>query len=189
MNATNAADTGAGETFPSIWRRLAAMVYEAFLLFAMFVPTLVVMLLLGALFGADKQRFSGWVGSLFALLPVLVWGVYFVWCWQRGGRTLAMKAWRLRLHAADGSPPGRGRCIARYVLALFAFGSAGVGLLMLRNHANELRYWALLAPLAISMLWALVDRERQFLYDRVAGTKMVLEPKPKVESRESRVES
>jgi uncharacterized RDD family membrane protein YckC len=72
------------------------------------------------------------------------WARWRSWCWLRGGQTLAMKAWRIRLVGA--SPA---RALARFVLAL------------------------VLVPTGISILWALLDADRQFLHDRIAGTRLV----------------
>ncbi len=73
-----------------------------------------------------------------------VLGLYFLWCWLRGGQTLPMKAWRIRL---VGVTPAR--AVLRYLLAL------------------------LLVPTGLSFVWALFDRDRQFLHDRLAGTRLV----------------
>jgi uncharacterized RDD family membrane protein YckC len=73
---------------------------------------------------------------------------YFVWCWLRGGQTLAMRAWRIRL---VGVTPAK--ALLRFACAL------------------------LLVPTGISILWALFDRDRQFLHDRLAGTRLLLVPK------------
>lgn len=160
--------------YPRLWRRLAAMVYEAFLLFALFIPTLALMLLIGALLGAETRQFQGWAGALFALLPLGVWGVYFVWCWHNGGATLAMKAWKLHIVAADGQKPSLRRAIGRYLCALLLFAPALVALLLMRQHAREWQSWALLAPACISLLWVFIDRDKQFLHDRLAGTRLAL---------------
>jgi uncharacterized RDD family membrane protein YckC len=61
-----------------------------------------------------------------------------------------MKTWHLRLVSADGSPLTLRQAILRFVFAL-------PGTL-----------------LGIGILWALFDRERQFLHDRLARTKIIL---------------
>ena len=181
MNEANWAEAGAnGSLYPSIWRRLAAMIYESLLVAAILIAA-------GFFAGGATHKFGGWERWLFQLYLVVVLGVYFVWCWCGGGRTLAMKAWRLRLYSREGRRLELGRAIWRYALALFAFGTGAVSLMLMREHAQQWSTWALLAPAAITVLWALIDREKQFLHDRMAGTKMILEPK--VESRESRVET
>jgi len=183
MNESSAAAQSA--VCPPLWRRLAAMLYEAFLLFALFVPTLALMLLIGALLGAETRQFQGWAGALFTLLPFSVWGIYFVWCWHGGGSTLAMKAWKLRIVDTDGNKPSLHRALGRYLCALLVFAPVLIGLLLMRQHAHEWRTWALLVPACISLLWAFIDRDKQFLHDRLAGTRLL----KAVESRGSRVES
>ena len=95
-------------------------------------------------------RFLASPGVLWAHL-FLVLCVYFTWFWTHGGQTLAMKTWRIRLVAADGGAVSPGQAILRFVLCWPSLLLAGVGL-----------------------LWALVDRDRQFLHDRLAGTRLTL---------------
>jgi len=116
------------------------MLYEAILLFSIgFLATSLFQ------FAAGTIRIEGWRAYLLQLFLLAVFAAYFLWCWLRGGQTLAMKAWRIRLEPV--SPP---RALLRFLLAL------------------------LLVPTGISLLWALFDRERQFLHDRLAGTRLVL---------------
>lgn len=123
---------------PSIARRLAAMVYEAFLIFG--VSFFAAWVFFFASGGRDATRGALRTELQFFILVVLA--AYFLWCWLRGGQTLAMRAWRIRL--ADVTPA---KAVLRFVLA------------------------AVLLPLSI--LWALVDRDRQFLHDRLAGTRLI----------------
>ena len=50
--------------------------------------------------------------TVFQAWLVVVCGGYFVYCWVKGGRTLAMKTWHLKLAQADGAA---GRLAARLV--------------------------------------------------------------------------
>lgn len=88
-------------------------------------------------------------GAFLWLYLFLVLGIYFVWHWH-GGQTLPMRTWRLRIVMADGTRPPAMRLMLRYSLAWLSIGFFGLGL-----------------------LWALVDRDRQFLHDRLAGTCIV----------------
>jgi uncharacterized RDD family membrane protein YckC len=123
---------------PGLGRRLAAMAYEALLVFA--VAFFAAWLFFFASGGRDATR--GLVRSELQLFIVIVLAAYFLWCWLRGGQTLAMRAWRIRL--VDVTPK---KAVLRFVLAL--------------------------ALLPLSILWALVDRDRQFLHDRLAGTRLI----------------
>ncbi len=157
---------------PSVLRRLASMLYESMLLFA-------VAFIAGAAFllANGGQVATGWVRHAEQAYLAAVFGAYFVYCWLRGGQTLAMKAWRIRLVA-----PGLARVPVRLVLlrlvyaAIFlgAFGAAVVGAFV---HRNPWLAFASLALTGIGLGWALVDRDRQFLHDRLAGTQLVLVPR------------
>jgi uncharacterized RDD family membrane protein YckC len=114
------------------------MVYEAVLLFA--VAFFAAWLFFFVSGGQDAT--AGWLRHALQLFIGTVFAAYFLWCWLRGGQTLAMKAWHIRL--VDVTPP---KALLRLVLA------------------------ALLFPASIA--WALFDRDRQFLHDRLAGTRLV----------------
>jgi uncharacterized RDD family membrane protein YckC len=93
--------------------------------------------------------------ALQALLLALT-GAYFVWCWTHGGQTLPMQAWHLRLVDLDsGQPPCLQQAITRYLLAVPGTLLGG-----------------------ISFLWGLVDHDRLFLHDRLAGT-IILKAEPR----------
>jgi uncharacterized RDD family membrane protein YckC len=129
-----------GET-PGLPRRLASMVYEAFLLFA--VGFLAAWVFFFASGGADAT--AGANRHLLQIFVALVFAAYFLWAWLRGGQTLAMKAWRIRL---VGVTPRNAP--VRFALAL------------------------LLVPTLISIVWCFFDRERQFLHDRLVGTRLIV---------------
>lgn len=131
-------------------RRLASFLYESLLLLGILAVAFMVPYLLLGLFG--NHVVPGWLmwGHIF-----LVFGFYFVWYWCHHGQTLAMQTWRLRLvRADDGMAVSVGLGWWRYVLAWPSVLLGGVGL------------W-----------WAIFDPERQFLHDRLAGTRVVLLPK------------
>ncbi len=130
--------------YPSIKRRLICMGYEAPLVFG--VAFFAALVFLGAA-GAGP---SGWMRHGFQVYLFLVIGPYFVASWRRRGQTLAMKTWNLRLVGADGASITLRQALLRYVYA-----------------------WPCLALGGIGLLYARFDRERQFLHDRLAGTKIV----------------
>jgi uncharacterized RDD family membrane protein YckC len=136
-----------GAPFPAaagIARRLASLLYESLLAFAL-------AFFAGLLFyGAASGRLSGLIRGLFQIYLIAVLGLYFVWCWHRGGQTLPMKTWKLRLVSTDGGALSVRRAALRYLLAWPSVGLAGAGL-----------------------AWAAFDRDRQFLHDRLAGTRVV----------------
>jgi uncharacterized RDD family membrane protein YckC len=115
------------------------MVYEAILLFAVaFFAAWLFYFASGA-----RDATSGWLRAVLQLFIAAMFAAYFLWCWLRGGQTLAMKAWGIRL--VDVTPR---KALLRFALALALF--------------------------PVSVAWALLDRDRQFLHDRLAGTRLVV---------------
>lgn len=93
---------------------------------------------------------SGWLRHAFQVYLFLVIGLYFAESWRRHGQTLAMKTWKLRLVGAAGAKITLRQALVRYLCA-----------------------WPCLALGGIGILYARFDRDRQFLHDRLAGTKIV----------------
>ena len=133
----------AKQSLAGLWRRLAALTYEAVLAFA-------IVFVAGYLFIAlAGDTPSGWLRPVFYVYLLSICGAYFVFCWVRTGQTLAQKTWGLQLTCLDGTLLRPGRATVRYLLALASVGS-GIGL-----------------------LWAAFDPERQFLHDRLVGSRLV----------------
>lgn len=130
---------------PGIRRRLASMLYESLLLLGV----------LAALFMLPHLALglgAGIVlpGPILLLHVFIVLGAYFLWYWHRSGQTLAMQTWKLQLQSVTGQPCSWRQLALRYVLA-----------------------WPSIAIYGIGLVWALFDRDRQFLHDRLAGTRIV----------------
>lgn len=154
---------------PGIMRRVFSMLYEASLMFAVaFIATWLFQ------FAAGGAVVTGWQRTALQFYLAAVFAAYFLWCWLRGGQTLAMKAWNIRLVS-----PGHGRipariALARLVLAAIFVGSFCAALAAAFIHRNPWLAFVTLAFSGIGLGWALFDRDRQFLHDRLAGTRLVL---------------
>lgn len=134
-------------TLTGFGRRLSCLLYEGLVVFSI--------LLIGFL--VPQSVFSGF-GMTFG--PKLLWlhvllllMAYFVWCWLNGGQTLPMKTWKIRLVSDEGSPLRPLQAVLRYLAA-----------------------WPSILFFGAGILWALVDRDRQFLHDRIAGTRIINVP-------------
>ena len=144
MPATAGANALSAESYPSIKRRLICLAYESLLVCGVVFFAALLFLAIGG--GAQ----SGWLRHVFQAYLFLVIGLYLVASWRYRGQTLAMKTWKLRLVAASGARITLRQAMLRYVCA-----------------------WPCLALGGIGILYALIDRDRQFLHDRLAGTKIV----------------
>ena len=128
----------------SFGRRLLSLCYELLLLAA-------ILFIAGWIFLAVQNLMPQPVAHLLLQLYLLtVCGGYFVYCWTHGGQTLPMKTWRLKVVMRDGTALSSSRAALRYVLALLSVICAGIG-----------------------FLWPLIDPQRQYLHDRIAGTRIV----------------
>jgi len=86
----------------------------------------------------------------------LVTGLYATISWRRGGQTLGMRPWRLKLQGGDGGAPSWRALWLRYAVGTVSLLAAGLG------------FW-----------WALFDRERLAWHDRASATRLVRLPKRK----------
>jgi len=135
-----------GAPTAALSRRGLALVYEALLLSALLLAGSLPFVML------THETDQGLARPLFQLYLIALIGVYFVWQWRRGGRTLPMRTWRLRLVTREGASLDWKHALKRFLIALPGTLLLGAG-----------------------FLWALVDREGLFLHDRLAGTKIIKE--------------
>lgn len=134
------------------WRLLA--------LFYDFFPALALWMLAGTVFtlgytlaGHDPHQNI----APFSLLQIMLWlvcwlltGAYALISWRRGGQTLGMRPWRLRVVAIDGGQVPWRCLLIRYAVGTVSLLVCGLG------------FW-----------WAWVDRDRLTWHDRASGTRMV----------------
>ncbi len=124
--------------------------------------------------GFRNLTVEGTPHSLMQLYYFCVTAVYFTWFWRKGGQTLAMKTWRFRVTTRSGAPLDFGRAFLRFLLALAFFGPACAGMALIffpQRFPPAQTVW-LFVPSIASVLWAWFDRDRQFLHDRLAGTRL-----------------
>lgn len=141
-----------------LWRRLAALLYDGFLVAAIwFVLGYVVQ----AFAGTDSnQLVDGQVQTdpvvdsiLFLLMMGSALGFY-LWFWIKSGQTLGMIAWRLRLETAGGGLITVRQGLLRWLLAWPSFFMLGLG-----------------------YFWLYLDPNGDALHDRFSGTRVLLLPK------------
>ena len=155
---------------PTIKRRLTVMLYEGVLLFGVVA---IAALLFGMLF---QQRSAIYLRHELQYWLFLVIGVYFVWFWTHGGQTLPMKTWRMRLVTVNNDAVPFKRAIARYLLAWLWF-LPGFAIAFALDAKAWMSVAIVLANVAAWALSARLHPSRQFLHDRMIGTKVVQLPK------------
>ena len=132
----------------ALWRRLAALFYDLLVLIAiwMVAAALILLAFRGEVDVADQPLLYHLVlqGVLLGLSAA-----YFVISWSRGGQTIGMRAWRVRIVDNQGRSPKPTRSLLRFALALISL-IAGFG-----------------------FIWCLFDTDRRAWHDVMAKTWMI----------------
>ncbi len=129
---------------PGLGRRLLSMLYEFLILIAvLFIASFVFHLVF-------RDTSSLFFRPGLQLYLLVIAGMYFTWFWTHGGQTLPMQTWKLRVISASGDRVYLKQALARYLFAVIGVFFFGGGI-----------------------VWALFDRDRQFLHDRLAGTRIM----------------
>ncbi len=137
----------ASATLAPLGLRLIAAVYDLLPLLALwFVAACFALAATGGALDVRRLEYKLLMQGCVLALTAL----YFVWSWVRGGQTVGMRAWRLRVVAADGGPVDRTRALLRFAVALVSLAAFGLG-----------------------FLWCLIDRDRRAWHDMAAGTLLV----------------
>jgi len=142
-----------------VFRRLAAMTYDALLLTAISIAYYAIAVALNVLFqGAPPQGekiqwghwnwlvFIGWLSCMFS---------FYCFFWKKTGQTLGMRAWRMRVIGAEDSLTLK-QCLLRCALALPSLLLLGLG-----------------------YVWLWFDPQRITFHDRFSNTRVIVLPKDK----------
>ena len=125
-------------------RRLAIMLYDALVVLAL----LIVAAALAMAVGFDSATaLKDWGYTLYLLT---VWFFYLAWCWRKGGMTVGMRAWRVRIQNESGDFPGWGQCLLRFVTSLLSAAVAGAG-----------------------FIWSLFDSRKRCWHDILSRTRLL----------------
>lgn len=153
-------DTAEALPRAGLFRRLAALLYDSFLVAAIWMLLGYVVL---AFFGADSnqvvnERVETDPLQDFILFTMMVLSCsgFYLYFWMRSGQTLGMLAWRMRLEDLDGQLLRPGQALLRFLAAWPSFFCLGLG-----------------------YLWLYVDINGDTLHDRLCKTRVVLVPREK----------
>lgn len=122
-------------------RRLLIMGYDAVIVVGLL---LIATALASPLDRGNQQALRD---PIFTLYLLTVWFAYLAWCWQRGGMTLGMRAWGVRLQTTGRYSVGLRTSLLRFVVSLVSATCLGLG-----------------------FAWSLWDLERRCWHDRASGT-------------------
>ena len=170
QNSTSLVET------PTLTRRLICLVYEAFLVTAVVMLAMLVFLLLAHMLKIDPQGKFIYYGRTIILF--LAAGAYFITCWTGSGHTLAMKTWRIKLVKVGYARVPFASALIRYVLGWFWVMPAIVICWRFHLTGKAEVATALAVGIVVWAMTAFLDKDRQFLHDKLAGTRLISLPKP-----------
>ncbi|MDK2779300.1 MAG: RDD family protein [Pseudomonadota bacterium] len=135
-------------------RRLAALAYDGLILVALYIilgGLLVTLISKLAEGGDDMLRLSpATAASLFYIICFL----YYSHSWRRGGQTVGMKSWRIKVISEYKPEVTLSQCMLRSAIGFFSILAAGLG-----------------------FLWMLFDKKQQTWHDKASMTRVIYLPK------------
>lgn len=128
----------------SFFRRTASLIYDSFVVFSF--------LLLATAFALLCNHGQSLLPmkTFFLAYLLLSTGFFLSWFWCKSGQTIGMLAWKIKVVDKQQQPLSWRKALLRYFIAIFSLGLGGLGL-----------------------LWCLIDKNKQSLHDRLAGTMIV----------------
>lgn len=140
---------------PSLLRRLGAMFYDSVLLLGvLMVANAIIVIPYEVIVGSPVYEHFLPL-TLMRLYLLAVVAIFFVYFWTRGGQTLGMRAWRLRVVTEAGEPLGTLDAIKRFGWAIPSVLGLGFGVWMSLFNADRLAW-----------------------HDRKSGSRLVMVKKP-----------
>ena len=133
---------------PGFLRRLAAQIYDFFLLIAL-------------LFLATALLLPFTTGEAVSAQQLLIYRIYLAvisfffygWFWTHGGQTLGLRAWKIKVLTLDQKPISWNQALLRFATAIVSWGFFGLG-----------------------FLWILIDKNRRGWHDHLSKTTLFIDP-------------
>ena len=141
------------KNLPPLWRHLLAMVYDTFLILALIMAAnaLLIAVYVNLFINLDTNQESIPPAGVVQVLTIFCISLFYGVFWRRGGQTLGMQAWRIKLVSNQGAQPTASQIALRLV-------------------------GALLSGVILGILWKYLDRDGYYWHDRLSKTHLELLP-------------
>ena len=136
---------------PGFLRRLAAQIYDLFLLVALLFLATALLLPFTA-----GTAVSGQQVIIYRIYLAVVSFFFYGWFWTHGGQTLGLRAWKIKVLTLDKKPISWNQALLRFVTAIPSWGCFGLG-----------------------FLWMLVDNNRRSWHDHLSKTAVFFDAQKK----------
>ncbi|MBF6648154.1 MULTISPECIES: RDD family protein [unclassified Methylobacter] len=126
---------------PGFLRRLAAIIYDLFLLLALLFFATALLLPLNAGEAFTSQQF------FYPVYLLVISFFFYAWFWTHGGQTLGLRTWKLKVLTFNGEPINWKQAFLRFLGAIISWAFFGLG-----------------------FLWILIDKNRRGWHDYLSKT-------------------
>ena len=128
----------------SLLRRFGAIFYDSFLLLTvLFVASFIIVIPTGII-PQDPYFF------LFQIYIFVIAYLFFAWCWTRGGQTLGMRTWKMKVVNEDNTKLSYTTALIRFIVSMISW-----------------------LPFGLGYLWSLWDKQHRTWHDIASKTKLV----------------
>jgi len=127
----------------SLFRRLAALLYDSLLLLAVWFVAIAILL---PFTGGQAIQHNPFLTTYLLFISFF----FYSWFWMHGGQTLGMRSWKLQLRNMNPGPITLWQALLRFMVAIPSALLLGAG-----------------------YLWMLIDRDRLTWHDRYSETRIV----------------
>lgn len=128
----------------SLLRRFGAIFYDSFLLLTvLFVASFIIVIPTG-IRPQDPYFF------LFQIYIFVIAYLFFAWCWTRGGQTLGLRTWKMKVVNEDNTKLSYTTALIRFIVSMISW-----------------------LPFGLGYLWSLWDKQHRTWHDIASKTKLV----------------
>ncbi|MDA0954492.1 MAG: RDD family protein [Proteobacteria bacterium] len=138
---------------PPVWRHMLALLYDTFLIIPLIMAAnaLLMAIYVNLFMNFDTTQEIRLPAGAVQVVVILCIALFYWIFWRRGGQTLGMQAWRIKLVSNEGAQ------LTTPQIALRLVG-------------------ALLSGLILGILWKYLDRDGYYWHDRLSKTHLILLP-------------
>ena len=138
---------------PPVWRHMLALLYDTFLIIPLIIAAnaLLMAIYVNLFMNFDTTQEIRLPAGAVQVVVILCIALFYWIFWRRGGQTLGMQAWRIKLVSNQGGQ------LTTPQIALRLVG-------------------ALLSGLILGILWKYLDRDGYYWHDRLSKTHLILLP-------------
>ena len=138
---------------PPVWRHMLALLYDTFLIIPLIIAAnaLLMAIYVNLFMNFDTTQEIRLPAGAVQVVVILCIALFYWIFWRRGGQTLGMQAWRIKLVSIEGAQ------LTTPQIALRLVG-------------------ALLSGLIVGILWKYLDRDGYYWHDRLSKTHLILLP-------------